>query len=415
MAIALKVARSPKEKDDALWVRHQVYVIEDGKFGGKPLRGERIVDRFDVIPEVAHLIAYDGDEPIATMRVNCDRGLGLPSEEHFDFGPWRHQIEQQATEAQNPTPIVTSGGMLAVREGWRSRRDVIRALYKIFASVMLSWNASHVIASVNHETVTIYRRFGFSPIGDKTWVEEIGNHIVPMAAKAEDCYAWAFQGFTGPAQTIFRDSFQRLLLRSGETLFHEGERGDRAFIIDSGNVRISRTCPDGPDLVLAVLGRGDLFGELALIDDLPRSATAEALGDVELISLDRESFERQSGMTSDRLRAMLSLFSARLRKTDELATVLAFESEDKRLQFALETLKAGARPDAKREGGLVAKAGAEELARVALVEEERARLYLERLQAAGEIELGRHSIRFQPNGQTETEAFPFPPPPPPHP
>lgn len=396
MAIALKVAKTPKEKDDALWVRHQVYVLEDGKFGGKPLHGERIVDRFDVIPDVEHLIAYDGVEPVATMRVNCDRGIGLPSEEHFDFSPWRGIIEQETVAAQTSGPVVTSGGMLAVREAWRSRRDVIRALYKIFASVMLSWNATHVMAAVNHETVTIYRRFGFAPVGEKRWVEEIGNYIVPMVAKAEDCYAWAFQGFTESSQTIFRDSFQRLLLRSGETLFKEGDTGDCAFIIDSGNVRISRHGRDGSNLVLAVLGRGELFGELALIDERPRSATAEALGDVELICLDRESFARQSGMASERLRDMLRLFAARLRKTDELAMVLASESEERRLEFALDTLKEGARPDAKREGGRVAKAGAEELARIALVEQAQAQLYLQKLQDAGEIELGKHSIHFPP-------------------
>ena len=57
MSINLKVAQSPKELDQVLWIRHEVYVIEDGKYGGKPLPGERMVDRYDVIPDVLRTYA----------------------------------------------------------------------------------------------------------------------------------------------------------------------------------------------------------------------------------------------------------------------------------------------------------------------------------------------------------------------
>ena len=44
MAIRLKVAKTPEEIDDALWVRHEVFIVEDGKFGGKPMAGKRMMD-----------------------------------------------------------------------------------------------------------------------------------------------------------------------------------------------------------------------------------------------------------------------------------------------------------------------------------------------------------------------------------
>jgi len=231
-------------------------------------------------------------------------------------------------------------------------------------------------------------------LDEKQWIDEIGNYIVPMVAHAEDSYKWAWHGFSVPSQELFGEGYQHLLLRSGEKVFCEGDPGGRAFIIDSGNIEISRKKPDGSKLVLSILGHGDLFGELALIDDKERSATAEALGDVELISLDRELFLQHTGMESSQLRRVLSLFSARLRKTDELAMVLAFEKPSRRLEFALDTIRTGARPDSRRPGTMIATVGAEELARMAIVEEEQAQDYLQRLHEEGTIEFARHRIRF---------------------
>jgi len=394
MSITVKIASTPKELDDVLWLRHEVYVVEDGTFGGAPLPGERIVDHYDVIPEVVHLIAYDGEEPIATMRGNCDRGGGLPPEKHFDFNDWRFEMEQELSASGGGKPVFTSAGMLAVRKEWRSRRDVTRALYKLHIGAMYSWKCTHQMVTVNYDTVSIYRRFGFTKLAEKQWVDEIGNYIVPMVAKAEDSYKWAWHGLSVPSQELFGESYQHLLLRSGEKVFCEGDEGDRAFIIDSGNIEISRRKPDGSKLVLSVLGHGDLFGELALIDDKERSATAEALGDVELICLDREMFLLHTGMASSQLRRVLSLFSARLRKTDELAMVLAFEEQSRRLEFALDTIRAGARPDSKRPGTMVATVGVEALARMAIVDEEQAQAYLQQLHDEGTIDFARHRIRF---------------------
>ena len=75
------------------------------------------------------------------------------------------------------------------------------------------------------------------------------------------------------------------LFKAGETIFHEGEEGNELFIIRSGGVRIS---VDGrtPD----ELRENDLFGEMALVDNSPRAATATALTDVELIPIGEKQF-----------------------------------------------------------------------------------------------------------------------------
>lgn len=65
-------------------------------------------------------------------------------------------------------------------------------------------------------------------------------------------------------------------LRPGEVLFHEGDPGDAMYVVLDGRVRISKHIPGAGEEALAILERGDYFGEMALIDEMPRSAEAKA-------------------------------------------------------------------------------------------------------------------------------------------
>ncbi len=65
--------------------------------------------------------------------------------------------------------------------------------------------------------------------------------------------------------------------RRGEVIFHVGDPGDALFIIVGGEVKISLPSEAGDEAILVRLARGDVFGELALLDGAPRSATATAL------------------------------------------------------------------------------------------------------------------------------------------
>jgi CRP/FNR family transcriptional regulator, cyclic AMP receptor protein len=91
------------------------------------------------------------------------------------------------------------------------------------------------------------------------------------------------------------DLARRLVRRrfgSGQIIFHHGDPGGLLYIIDKGKVKIAHSTPDGHEALLAILGAGDFFGELALLDDSPRSATAEALEPTETLTLHREEFMR---------------------------------------------------------------------------------------------------------------------------
>lgn len=80
-------------------------------------------------------------------------------------------------------------------------------------------------------------------------------------------------------------------MAEGTTVFIENMPGESLFLICKGTIRISRMFAEGDEKTLVVLGPEDVFGEMAVIDGLPRSATARVAEDVELISLKKKDFE----------------------------------------------------------------------------------------------------------------------------
>jgi CRP-like cAMP-binding protein len=112
-------------------------------------------------------------------------------------------------------------------------------------------------------------------------------------------------------------SLEHLVRRhpAGTVLFREGERGDKMFVIRSGKVNISKRIAES-ELTLAVLGPGEFFGEMALLEGLPRSAAATVVEDAMLIEVERAAFEtlvRKNGEIAVRLMRRLS---SRLREAD---------------------------------------------------------------------------------------------------
>ncbi len=94
------------------------------------------------------------------------------------------------------------------------------------------------------------------------------------------------------------------MLRAGDVLFHEGEPGRAAYLIESGCIRIEVGEGEGL-LALADLTAGDLVGEMAMIDDAPRTATATALQDTTLLVIDREHLAERIAQTDSVVRALL--------------------------------------------------------------------------------------------------------------
>lgn len=110
----------------------------------------------------------------------------------------------------------------------------------------------------------------------------------------------------------------------GSVIFVQGDAGDRCYVIVSGAVKIAAYAPDGREAVLAVLGPGDLFGELALFDSAPRSADAIVIDDAELLSLDGEAITGAARSNPEMALAWLRILAKRLRMTNEALQDAAF-------------------------------------------------------------------------------------------
>lgn len=114
---------------------------------------------------------------------------------------------------------------------------------------------------------------------------------------------------------------------SGQNIFAEGDKGDRFYLILEGAVRISRMVPGMGEEALAILKAGDYFGEMALLDDSPRSAHALAHEACHLFAIPKEDLEKLLFVDRDLAYELLWNFvrtlSARLRETNDKMTFLS--------------------------------------------------------------------------------------------
>jgi CRP-like cAMP-binding protein len=124
----------------------------------------------------------------------------------------------------------------------------------------------------------------------------------------------------------------------------QGEPGDALFLIGTGQVKVAVFAEDGREVILSVIGSGGFFGEMALLDDEPRSAHVIAMTDATLFQLRREDFRARLQRSPDLATAMLKELSRRLRRADETITGMALLDVNGRIANLLLDL-------AREEGG----------------------------------------------------------------
>jgi len=105
---------------------------------------------------------------------------------------------------------------------------------------------------------------------------------------------------------------------AGSVLFRKGDPGGAMYLIEGGRVRIHIHDDDGDEVTLAELAPGDFFGEMAILDGKPRSATATVTEDARLAVLSREGFHDFVSRTPQVALSMLAAITERLRATDDM-------------------------------------------------------------------------------------------------
>ena len=104
------------------------------------------------------------------------------------------------------------------------------------------------------------------------------------------------------------------VLKKGQTLFKEGNYSGSAFIIESGEIEISKTNDKGQKVVIDVLEESEIVGEMGLIDGQPRSATATAITEAKIKEITQDQFKELSKKNPQAMMPIMKVLTKRLRK-----------------------------------------------------------------------------------------------------
>ena len=107
----------------------------------------------------------------------------------------------------------------------------------------------------------------------------------------DDWLGKVFPDLVGPELGAIAQRAERMSFAPGDTIVAEGDLADRFYVIARGEVAISRRSPEGDEIKLARLGRGQFFGEVGILAETRRTATVRAIGDVELLGLSWQIFQ----------------------------------------------------------------------------------------------------------------------------
>jgi uncharacterized membrane protein len=134
-----------------------------------------------------------------------------------------------------------------------------------------------------------------------------------------------FQGLSDQDREALAERLDERTFKAGDIVFSQGEKGSSMYIVQSGAVQIylPSAAKDAPPVVLKDLHTGEYFGELAIFDDKPRSASVRALVDTVLLELTREELGEHLGKSTNAAMTILAEMAERLRETNAMLSQTA--------------------------------------------------------------------------------------------
>ncbi|MEO0602065.1 MAG: cyclic nucleotide-binding domain-containing protein [Myxococcota bacterium] len=298
--VRVKVATEAAELKAVMEVRHQVFVVEDRYM--VPEDGTTIVDVYDVLPETQIIAAIRDGVVVGGCRTVIDSAAGLPSDLFYDF------------RSELPDAKLSTGGMLSVLTSARHTARLTKGLLKMMFYSAYARGSTHFVAPVNPKVEPIVESVGMRRIGENFVGGPKGLPSVPMVADLANMSSEMSAFFARQDVHSWLDTFKRSFYDDGEAIVEAGEYGDEAFLVVGGAAQALAPSPDGsPEAVVQAFEWGDVFGELALLLDLPRSSTVRAVGDTDVMVLRREDFVRQVQSNPELAMAMLRSMGIRFR------------------------------------------------------------------------------------------------------
>lgn len=145
---------------------------------------------------------------------------------------------------------------------------------------------------------------------------------------------------------------QKRRYNKGDIIFHQGDVGTALFIVRKGEVSIRLSSPDGQEVILTLLARGDAFGELSLLDGQPRSTDAVAREETESLSLHQEDFQRFLRERPQVPLCLLEVLAGTVRRVTQMVHDSAFLDARARLvRVLLELARTQGKPEP--DGGIL--------------------------------------------------------------
>ena len=159
-----------------------------------------------------------------------------------------------------------------------------------------------------------------------------------------------FTALDDASAATLRESMTQVKVSKGQTLFREGDAGDRLFVVVEGKLKLGTSSGDGRENLLSILGPGDMFGELSLFDPGPRTATATAVTDARVLALANDQVIGWVTAHPQVSLQLLKRLARRLRRTNEVLADLVFADVPGRVAKAIMDL--GERFGTKKDDGL---------------------------------------------------------------
>jgi N-acyl-L-homoserine lactone synthetase len=309
MRVHVKVAKTPKEIDGVFKVRHKVFIEEDGKFPSQS--DKRLYDFFDTIPATVNIIAMVDDEVIGCLRMTELSEVGLPADHYFDFKPLL------------PDNVVklASVSMFCLLSEYRSNMQLAYMLISMGCYWGISRKISHIISPINPDIASLIMRIGFKPLCEEVISNVGGLPIIPIMLQVNELRDSTLQYVKRMKLEEFIDIFEREFFEEGDQILTLGEPGDTAYVVVEGKVKVSvprEIAGKQLDMPLKELGRGEMFGELALLTAHTRSANVTAATDVDLMVLNKDVFQKEVLSDPKHMHSVLDMLSNRLAGTLEL-------------------------------------------------------------------------------------------------
>ena len=192
---------------------------------------------------------------------------------------------------------------------------------------------------------------------------------------------------------------------AGEVVFREGDESNTSYIVRDGHARAVRQHSDGRTLTLANFGPGEVFGELAMFDSDRRSATIEAIDDLDLLAILGADMQRLMREHPDIAVKLVVTLGRRLRELNDRLTRQSFQTVQSRVATVLSELVRTAQSEGAGESDVLVTATQAEVAQLAGSSRESASRFLATLERAGVISQGRGKLTVHQPGALNRYVF----------